>query len=117
MASLDMKGPYDFEAKTIDAQITKTSPGNYALGHLDKDGDFIPKYVGRADDDLNGRLKAHVGEKYKKFKYSYADSEKVAFEKECVNYHDFEKQLDNKIHPDRPEGKEYKCPKCRNFDK
>lgn len=44
---------------------------------------------------------------------------KEAFEKECKNYHDFGGDigsLDNDIHPDRPEGKEYECPICDIFD-
>lgn len=116
MATLDMNGPYDLTTEKIDEKITKTSAGNYALGHLNDDT-FIVKYVGRADDDVNSRLKKWVG-KYKKFKFSYATSPKAAFEKECKNYHDFgeNKSLDNDIHPDRPAGTSWKCPYCDNFE-
>ena len=75
-------------------------------------------YVGRADTDLNDRVKDHVDEGYESFKYSYATSPKDAFEKKCENYHDFgeNKSLDNKIHPDRPNGSSWECPKCDKFD-
>lgn len=108
-----MLGAFEFERDEINNEITKTSPGNYALGYM-KDNKFIVKYVGRADSDLNNRIKAHLGKGYKHFKYSYATSAKVAFEKECRNYHDFggNVKLDNKIHPDSPSDIVRKCPVC-----
>lgn len=115
MASLEMRGSFDLNTETIDNQVTKTSPGNYALGHINKENNhFIVEYVGRADSDLNGRLKQHVGEKYKKFKYSYATSPKAAFQEECRDYHEFgeNQKLDNKIHPDKSEDTFWKCPYC-----
>ncbi len=117
MAKLNMDGPYDLTNEKIDKVITKTSAGNYALGYVN-DKTFYVKYVGRADRDVNGRLKNWVGN-YKSFKFSYASSPKAAFEKECENYHDFgeNKKLDNDIHPDRPDGSSWKCPRCVNFDK
>jgi len=116
MASLGMQGPYDLTSDNIDKQVTKTSPGNYGLGY-EKDGSFYPKYVGRADTDLKGRLKKWVS-KYSKFKFDYATSPKTAFEKECKNYHDFgeSKKLDNSIHPDRPDGSNWTCPVCTKYD-
>lgn len=112
MASLEMEGPFPLDVANIDKNVTRTEPGNYALGYLDEKV-FRVKYVGRSDDDLNDRLKDHVGN-YKHFKYSYATSPKAAFEKECRNFHDFGevKKLDNDIHPDRPDGAAWKCPVC-----
>ncbi len=118
MASLGMEGPFDLNSKTIDSEVTRTSPGNYALGHVNKENTFVVNYVGRADSDLNKRIKDHINEGYKNFKYSYATSPKAAFEKECKNYHDFgeSKKLDNEIHPDRPSNsKDWVCPKCDIF--
>lgn len=109
MAKLDMTGPFPLTNEEINKQITKTSPGNYAYGYV-KDDSFYVEYVGRADSDLNDRIKHGVGQ-YKRFKYSYAKNAKEAYEKECRNYHDF-KPADNKIHPDKPDGTNYKCPVC-----
>ena len=116
MAKLEMEGPFDLENKSIDANLTKASPGNYALGKV-KDEAFYPSYVGRADTNVNDRLKEWVGKKYTKFKFSYAPSPKAAFEKECRNFHDFggTEKLDNDIHPDRPKNSDWKCPFCKNF--
>jgi len=109
MPSLNMSGPFSLTEAEIDKQVTKKSPGNYALGEF-KNNTFNVSYVGRADVDLNKRLKDWIG-KYKQFKFSYADSVQAAFEKECNNYHDFNPP-DNKIHPARPEGSNSKCPRC-----
>lgn len=117
MPSLNMYGPYELNNDEISRIITRTSPGNYALGFIDKEGKFRFKYIGRADSDIAGRLKRHLNEGYTFFKYSYASSPKAAFEKECQNYHDFDenKKLANKIHPDRPNNTNWKCPVCNIF--
>lgn len=117
MGTLNMNGSYVLSKDIINEKVTRTSAGNYALGYVD-DGTFYVQYVGRADKDVASRLKQHVGERYKRFKFSYATSPKAAFEKECENYHDFggnEGKLDNKIHPDRPENANWKCPRCKIF--
>lgn len=110
-----MNGAYTLTSDEIDRLVTRKSAGNYALGYS-KGTTFYVKYVGRADDDLNSRLKKWAGN-YSEFKYSYATSPKAAFEKECKNYHDFgeNQSLENKIHPDRPNGTSWKCPVCDIF--
>jgi len=97
-------------SENIEKYVGKIKIGNYALGSSKKNK-FIPKYVGRSDTDLNSRLKNHLNESYKRFKFIKQTSSKNAFLKECENYHDFKKQLDNKIHPGRPTGLKWKCPK------
>ena len=115
MASLDMNGSYALDLEAIDAQVTRVSPGNYALGKNNENGKFTVSYVGRADKDVKARLKSWVGKvDCKHFKYSYATSPKAAFEKECKNYHDFNPPL-NEIHPDRPNDTAWKCPYCNIF--
>lgn len=118
MASLNMNGPFPLTNKKIDEEVTRTSPGNYALGHINDESKFIVKYVGRSDSDVNDRLHDWEDSKYKKFKYSYASSAKAAFEKECKKYHEFgeSKKLDNKSHPDRPSDSNWECPVCDIFD-
>lgn len=117
MASLGMKGPYVLSTTEIDKQVTKTSCGNYALGYVNNEGTFIVQYVGRSDENLNSRLKSWVDKGYSKFKYSFATSPKSAFEKECNNFHDFggTDKLHNTVHPDRPNGSGWKCPRCKIF--
>ena len=118
MASLEMGKSYDFDAKSINNVVTSVSAGNYALGYLNKNNEFVVQYVGRSDSDVRERLLQHIGEKYEAFKFSYATSPKAAFEKECKNYHDFggeEGKLNNKIHPDIPNDSEScKCPYCKD---
>lgn len=116
MASLGMKGLFNLTSREIDSQVTKTSPGNYALGRV-SENKFYVYYVGSSDTDLNGRLKDWVDE-YDKFRFSYAASLKAAFKKECQNYHDFGEtdKLDNKQHPQRPDDSNWKCPVCDIFN-
>lgn len=116
MASLGMSGSYNLDNGTINREVTRTSPGNYALGRKDDKGTFLVNYVGRADSDVNARLKSWVGRaNYPLFKFSYATSAKAAFEKECENFHDFDPP-GNDVHPARPEGTNWKCPRCDVFD-
>jgi hypothetical protein len=112
MKSLSMKGPYTLSVEMIEKEILARSPGNYALGYVDGHT-FIVKYVGRSDFDLHSRLKDWVG-KYPLFKWSYASSDLSAYEKECLNYHDFGSNLalDNLRHPAKLDGKDWKCPVC-----
>ena len=115
MPNTGLNGPYRLSSEKIDEVITKTSPGTYVLERKDSSDSFIVNYVGRSDNDVNDRLKKWVGVKgYKRFKFGYFDSAKAAFEKECVIYHDFS-GLDNDIHPQRPEGTSWQCPRCNTF--
>lgn len=112
MASLNMNGPYDLTEAVVDKEVTRTSPGNYALGHVDQDNTFRVEYVGRSDTDVKLRLKQWAAKGvYRSYKYSYATSKKDAFLKECKNYHDFD-NLDNEYHPDKPDETNWKCPLC-----
>jgi hypothetical protein len=115
--------PYSLSAlatlsnEKIDELVTQTKPGVYALDKTTS-GAFKVSYVGRSDTDLNDRLKKWVG-KYSYFEFQYATSPKDAFEKECELWHDFggsEGRLDNEQHPERPNGSDWKCPKCNIFE-
>lgn len=111
--SLGLNGPYVLSAEEIDRQVTETSPGNYALGYINKEKNtFVPKYVGRSDSDVHYRLKCHVDKPHTHFKFIYATSAWDAFKRECENFHDFESQLENLDHPDQPNGGSWKCPVC-----
>ena len=114
MSSLGMGDMYDYDSPTIQSKVD-SKIGNFALGSSDK-GKFYPKYVGRSDSDLKVELANHLKDKnhHSKFKFSYAASETEAFNTECKNYHDFEKFLENEIHPDSPNGMNLNCSVCVN---
>jgi len=117
MPETGLRGPYALDNKIIDQVITRTSAGAYALGKV-SDETFCVSYVGRSDDDINDRLKKWVGGKYSEFKFEYYASPKAAFEKECNLYHDFgeNRKLDNDVHPKRPDGTNWQCPRCNAFE-
>ena len=113
MAATGLHGPFRLDQTSINNQVTHTSPGAYALGRHVGDT-FYVDYVGRSDSDLASRLSDWVGN-YQYFKFGYFASPKAAFEKECHLFHDFgETALDNKVHPARPAGSGWRCPRC-NF--
>jgi hypothetical protein len=60
MRLLEMHGSYPLDASSIDAVLSRTSPGNYALGYMDGDA-FAVFYVGRSDVDVRRRLHEWVG--------------------------------------------------------
>jgi hypothetical protein len=60
MRMLEMHGSYPLDDKSIDVMLSRTSPGNYALGYMDGDA-FAVFYVGRSDVDVRGRLHEWVG--------------------------------------------------------
>lgn len=113
MPSLHM-GPdtLRFEVEVIDRVVTEISPGNYALGLKDEAGEFVPKYVGRSDFNLNAELKKKRAElNYPYFKFSYS-SPREAYDMECSHFHIYRAQLDNAEHPLRPAGSQLSCFLC-----
>jgi hypothetical protein len=62
MPTLNMQVPYELNTHSIDNYVEKSCIGNYALGFVGK-GEFHVQYVGRSDNDLNARIKTHIGEK------------------------------------------------------
>ena len=115
-----MTGPYFLTKEEVDRVIPENVIGNYAYGESRKDENgqnlFTVKYVGRADaEPLRDRIKHGIEDGYKEFKFSIAQTEEEAFEKECKNWHDFggpKGILDNQRHPDKPDGTNYTCPYC-----
>lgn len=111
-----LRGPLLLNEETVNEEVGYGSPGVYALGR--KPGKtFFVRYFGRSDSDINAKLKQHIG-KYDQFKFEYFNSPEAAFTKECELYHAFsgpEGRLDNKTHPERPQGATWQCPKCDTF--
>lgn len=114
MKDLNMNGPFELKDEVVDAKLNKSwKNGNYAFGRINEKGSFLIDYIGRSDTNLCNEIKSRKTDpKFKNcthFEFSYAASEKEAFEKECTNYHEIKPPL-NDIHPDKPNGKDYKCP-------
>ncbi len=111
--STGLKGSFSLDAQTINDQVTKVSPGVYALGV--KNGKiFHVHYVGHSDVDVNADLKKYLG-KYDRFKFDYTTSPELGYDKECDLYHMFrgpQGRLDNYQHPHRPSGVTAVCPIC-----
>ena len=112
MATLNMEGPFKLDSISVNAAIKDKSPGNYALGWITDEGMFYVNYVGRDDEDVNSRLHTHIDtENNKYFKFSYAPHSKAAYEKECIDYHNFKPQGNNG-HPEPMDNENWECPHC-----
>lgn len=108
-----LAGPFPLTDETIDQEVRETSPGAFVLEDSADLVNFRVNFVGRSDTDVNNQLHVHVGS-YKRFRYKYCSSAQAAFEKQCVFYHDFEPR-DNPVHPQRPAGMTWRCPRCNLF--
>jgi hypothetical protein len=113
MAQNGLRGPFALTDEVIDQEVKGSQPGAYLLEDSADLVNFRAVYVGRSDSDVNNQLHVHVGS-YKRFRYENCSSAQAAFEKECALYHDFEPR-DNPIHPQRPSGAKWKCPRCSSF--
>ena len=114
-AKTGLLGPYRFNFDTIDAAITRSSAGVYALGHASPDGKFCINHVGRADSDVKNKLRNCIGSATL-FKFGYLPTSKAAFERECELFHDLNPP-GNRVHPGRAPGSSWECPRCRIFDR
>jgi len=115
--ALNMPGLYLLDENTVNERVTQKSAGNFALGYMQY-ASFIVRYIGRSDSDVKEEIKKHMNTGYCYFKFSYAASPKEAYEKECLNYHDFndpEGKLDNEKHPVRPAYSNRLCPVCKKL--
>ncbi len=113
MAQNGLLGPFALTDQVIDQEVGQRQPGAYVLEESSDLVNFRVAYVGRSDTNLKNQLHVHVGS-YKRFRYEYCSSAQAAFEKECILYHDFEPH-DNPIHPQRPTGTAWRCPRCNLF--
>jgi len=114
-AKTGLLGPYRLNFDTIDAAITRSSAGVYALGYASPEGKFCINHVGRADSDVKGKLRNCIGSATL-FKFGYLPTSKAAFERECELFHDLSPP-GNRVHPGRAPGSSWACPRCRIFDR
>ena len=101
-----LSGPFKYDKATIEKEIPEKVIGNYILGSVDENGYFDVRYVGRSDSDLKTRI-GHEIDRYSHFMFSIADSAREAYYQECLMWHLYggdKGELDNKIHPDKPDG-------------
>ena len=115
MTTANLAGPYRLTVDGIELVVRRKSAGVFALGRLDRNGNFRLSRVGRSDDDLQEALRNFIASG-PLFKFAYARDPEEAFLKECELFHSFRPQS-NFFHPTRPEGSRITCPLCRAGDR
>ena len=105
-----LQGPYELSIEGIDRTLPMGQPGVFALGYIDAAGTFRIQSVGRDDTDLRRRLREMIGSS-NKFKFASAIDSEEAFAHECELFHHFKPRA-NVVHPQRPQGSNWKCPHC-----
>ncbi len=113
MTSTGLLGPFRLAYDEITGAIQKPAPGAFVLGHKGPDGRFYVGYVGRADEDIRDKLLQLIGSG-NLFKFRVTPTGEEAFHAECELFHAFQPP-GNRIHPDRPAGTNWECPRCRFF--
>src|SRR6185312_2435912 len=110
-----LQGSYPFDAATVDRVVTKRSAGAFVLGQKSLGRIFTIAFVGRAENDLNVRLKQlSVTQPYGAFMFQYCETAQAAFVAECQVFHTFAPP-DNQGHPSRPSNADWTCPNCDIF--
>ena len=106
-----MSGWHDL--RFIDSVVEKGTIGAYVLS---RGGDCPNYYVGRSDNDIGERLHDYQNSYYNYFRFTPANSSTSAYYYECYWYHKYKDSpeyiLDNKCHPDTPDGSYLSCPVC-----
>lgn len=112
MAATGLFGPFPLDHASVDRYVGNNI-GAYALGHTNPRGEFVARFIGRSDTDVNRELKTCIG-RYTQFEYRHFLSARAAFEKECALFHDLggATRLDNTAHPARPTASQWACPRC-----
>jgi hypothetical protein len=113
MPKTGLWGPFPLTYDGIGDAVCYRSAGVFALGHIDMKGRFCVHHVGRSDTSVAERLRDFIGSDLL-FKFGYFPSSKEAFVKECSLFHDFTPP-GNAVHPGRPSGTDWECPRCRIF--
>lgn len=104
---------HPLQVEVVEQVVRRASPGVYWLR---RDPQGPVRYVGRSDADVGGRLRQHAREReYAVFEFEYAPSPRAAFEAECRLFHRYRDTLDNALHPARPPGTDWSCPRCGRF--
>jgi len=106
----DLEGPYKLTFDGINCAIQMAIPGVFALGYRGRDDIFYVNYVGRSDHDVKSGLLGFIGSDAS-FKFRSTISAEEAFWRECELFHAFRPPA-NRIHPGRPAGANWTCPRC-----
>jgi len=100
--------------KSVYQTVARRTIGTYFLGHFEPDGTFVVRYIGRSLTCLRERLLHHASmTSYAAFKFHPWNSVIETYQMECLYYHHYLDQIDNKRHPDSPRHIAMDCRYCK----
>jgi len=100
--------------KTVNQTLARRKIGTYFLGDFTPDGTFIVQYVGRSLTCIRDRLLHHASmTDYPAFQVHLWPSVMETFQMECLYYHHYYDQINNRRHPDSPRHIEIGCQYCK----
>lgn len=115
MATKKYEDPLELTKDVVRGNVPNIK-GNYLF--LKKvDSKYYVKYVGRSDKDnlqneIDQQMDTYRANGCTHFTYKSADTVREAYETECEEYHKYggKEKLNNRYHPDEPDGHKYPCP-------
>jgi len=114
-----VEGPFQLSRSVIDAVVSDPRPAVFLLRRIATTTEYA-HYRGRVGrtgrgESLAGTLARWAGADYRVFWFEHVDSDRSAFQRECLLWHELDRQegeLDNDCHP-RPDGVSGgHCPLC-----
>ncbi len=107
-----MEGPYFLYRSIVTLMVKRSGAGNFRICEKDEKQRLLVRAVGHATGDLKAELFKHTGDDapHMYFYFDFADNARQAYEKACLDYHEFRGTLSDKNHPQRPDGVSCSCP-------
>ena len=106
-------GPHPLTDDEINAHVSGSLAGAYALGFTVTDGVFDVDFVGRSAHDLRAKLLFHTPYRHPEFLFTYCRNDEEAYDRECELYHEFHPR-DNLVHPAAPLDSHLHCKICHH---
>ncbi|HOW51258.1 MAG TPA: hypothetical protein PLV42_04325 [bacterium] len=106
-----MEGPYFLFRSIVTLMVKQNGAGNFRICEKNEKQQLLVRAVGHATTDLKAELFKHAGDRsYMYFYFDFTHDARQAYEKACLDYHEFRGTLSDKSHPRRPEGVSCPCP-------
>ena len=107
-----MEGPYFLFRSIVTLMVNRPAAGSFRICEKTNKQQMVVRAVGHATADLKAEIFKHTADDkpYMYFYFDFADNARQAYEKACIDYHEFRGTLSDTNHPQRPDGVSCPCP-------